>query len=176
MLFDDWLEGALEAVLFIANEPLTPQRIGEVLGVTEEETRLLLERLRRSMETESRGLMVIETAGGFRLCTKSRFAALIRNVIEQVEPKLSVATLETLSIIAYKQPVTRQEIEDIRGVRVERSLAKLQEHGLIKEVGRKEIVGKPILYGTTTDFLQTFGLKNLDELPPLADFGAEVEG
>jgi segregation and condensation protein B len=124
-------------------------------------------RLQRELEEEERGLTVRRVAGGWQLATRPDLYQVVERLSQVVDRKLSAPTMETLSIIAFKQPITKQEIEHIRGVRIERALAKLLELELISEVGRKQVLGRPILYGTTDTFLRTFGLNSLEELPNL---------
>ena len=158
--------GVVEALLFVAEEPLPPDRLQEALGdedpaATEATIRELAERL----EEEGRGLMVQEVAGGFRLATRPEAHPWIQR-LQQVKPaKLSRPALETLAIIAYKQPITRAEIEAIRGVAVEGVMRTLLERGLTRMLGRKAEAGRPILYGTSAGFLEHFGFKDLGDLP-----------
>jgi segregation and condensation protein B len=160
----------VEALLFVAEEPLPLDRLQEALGdedpaATEATIRELAERL----EAEGRGLMVQEVAGGFRLATRPEAHPWIQR-LQQVKPaKLSRPALETLAIIAYKQPITRAEIEAIRGVAVEGVMRTLLERGLTRMLGRKAEAGRPILYGTSAGFLEHFGLKDLGDLPSLKE-------
>lgn len=162
--------GVVEALLFVAEEPLPLDRLQEALGdedpaATEATIRELAERL----EAEGRGLMVQEVAGGFRLATRPEAHPWIQR-LQQVKPaKLSRPALETLAIIAYKQPITRAEIEAIRGVAVEGVMRTLLERGLTRMLGRKAEAGRPILYGTSAGFLEHFGLKDLGDLPSLKE-------
>lgn len=162
--------GVVEALLFVAEEPLPPDRLQEALGdedpaATEATIRELAERL----EEEGRGLMVQEVAGGFRLATRPEAHPWIQR-LQQVKPaKLSRPALETLAIIAYKQPITRAEIEAIRGVAVEGVMRTLLERGLTRMLGRKAEAGRPILYGTSAGFLEHFGFKDLGDLPSLKE-------
>ncbi|MGD0265818.1 MAG: SMC-Scp complex subunit ScpB [Candidatus Methylomirabilota bacterium] len=162
--------GVVEALLFVAEEPLPLDRLQEALGdedpaATEATIRELAERL----EEEGRGLMVQEVAGGFRLATRPEAHPWIQR-LQQVKPaKLSRPALETLAIIAYKQPITRAEIEAIRGVAVEGVMRTLLERGLTRMLGRKAEAGRPILYGTSAGFLEHFGFKDLGDLPSLKE-------
>ncbi len=162
--------GVVEALLFVAEEPLPLDRLQEALGdedpaATEATIRELAERL----EAEGRGLMVQEVAGGFRLATRPEAHPWIQR-LQQVKPaKLSRPALETLAIIAYKQPITRAEIEAIRGVAVEGVMRTLLERGLTRMLGRKAEAGRPILYGTSAGFLEHFGFKDLGDLPSLKE-------
>jgi segregation and condensation protein B len=160
----------MEALLFVAEEPLPLARLQAVLGdedpaATEATVRELAARL----EEEGRGLMVQEVAGGFRLTTRPETHSWIQR-LQQVKPaRLSRAALETLAIIAYKQPITRAEVEAIRGVAVDGVTRTLLERGLIRMLGRKAEAGRPILYGTSAGFLEHFGFKDLGQLPSLKE-------
>ena len=145
------------------------KRIAEILEVDQENVKLLLAQLIQDMNQQERGLTIIEVAGGYQLCTKPHLAGFLEKLVQIKENKLSIPALETLSIIAFKQPITKQEIEAIRGVRVDKVLANLLERNLIKELGRKEAIGRPIIYGTTEVFLKCFGLKSLEDLPELPE-------
>jgi segregation and condensation protein B len=160
----------LESLLFAAgDEGLTLKQIADVLEIEEYEAMDIVNDLKQEYETnEQRGLQLIEWANTFQLATKKEHAPYLKKLVETGRPQsLSQAALETLAIVAYKQPITKAEIEEIRGVQTERPIQTLTSKGLIKEVGRKESPGRPILYGTTNEFLDYFGLKDLNELPPL---------
>lgn len=163
------LKGNLEALLFVNGDPLSLKRIAEILEVDQENVKLLLAQLIQDMNQQERGLTIIEVADGYQLCTKPHLAGFLEKLVQIKENKLSIPALETLSIIAFKQPITKQEIEAIRGVRVDKVLANLLERNLIKELGRKEAIGRPIIYGTTEVFLKCFGLKSLEDLPELPE-------
>lgn len=163
------LKGNLEALLFVNGDPLSLKRIAEILEVDQENVKLLLAQLIQDMNQQERGLTIIEVAGGYQLCTKPHLAGFLEKLVQIKENKLSIPALETLSIIVFKQPITKQEIEAIRGVRVDKVLANLLERNLIKELGRKEAIGRPIIYGTTEVFLKCFGLKSLEDLPELPE-------
>ena len=163
------LKGNLEALLFVNGDPLSLKRIAEILEVDQENVKLLLAQLIQDMNQQERGLTIIEVAGGYQLCTKPHLAGFLEKLVQIKENKLSIPALETLSIIAFKQPITKQEIEAIRGVRVDKVLANLLERNLIKELGRKEAIGRPIIYGTTEVFLKCFGLKSLEDLQELPE-------
>lgn len=167
MLFQDTEIAALEALLFVAKEPLSITRLAEILEISAEDVSELLQGLKDRYENADCGFILIELENGFRLGTKPELAGYIEVLYKQPSQVLSNAALEVLSIIAYKQPVTRGEIDFIRGVQSDRALATLVEKGLAKDIGRKEGPGRPILYGTTEDFLLHFGLKSLQELPAL---------
>ncbi|MDK2856098.1 MAG: segregation and condensation protein [Bacillota bacterium] len=163
----------LEALLFAAGRPLTIKELANAAGLSLEDTELGLEELRRTLADARRGLVLREVAGGVQLFTRPEFAPYVRRLLQPAErPRLSQAALETLAIIAYRQPITRQEIEAVRGVRVDQVLFTLEERGLITEVGRKDAPGRPVLYGTTPAFLRSLGLASLKDLPPLPEVGA----
>lgn len=164
-MYFDRLLGALEALLFAAGEPLTVGEIAGLLQVEKAQVWNLLGTLKEQYSAENRGLMLREVDGGFQLVTKPDFYQLLMALCQSREVKLTNAALETLAIIAFKQPVTRAEIEAIRGVKVDGVLNKLLELELINEAGRKKSLGNPILYATTGKFLTVFGLASLDDLP-----------
>ncbi|HEX6989003.1 MAG TPA: SMC-Scp complex subunit ScpB, partial [Bacillota bacterium] len=160
------ITAALEAVLFVAAVPLPEERLSEILGVQPPLLAAALEQLQRRLDT-TRALELRRVAGGWRLVTRPEHAGVVARLGPIRRVTLSGPALEVLAVIAYRQPVTRAEIEAIRGVNSERSVRTLQEYGLIAEVGRKEAPGRPILYGTTDRFLELFGLGDLSDLPPL---------
>lgn len=158
----------LEAVLFAAGDPLSLSEIADILELDEIDTLNLLNELEEALNSRNSGITLQNVPGGcYQLLTRPEYYFAVKKLAGVKEKKLSTPTMETLSIIAFKQPITKQEIENIRGVRIERSLARLLEVNLIEERGRKDILGHPILYGTTDVFLRTFGLKSLKELPNL---------
>lgn len=174
-------EAAIEAILFTMGEAIELERIAAAIGEDAEATRELIGGMMERYEEEDRGIQIIELDGAFQLCTK---ASLYETIIKIAHvPKKYVLTdvmLETLSIIAYKQPITRIEIEAIRGVRTDHAVNKLIEYNLVCEVGRLDAPGRPILFGTTEDFLRHFGIRSLEELPMmkpelLEDFKVEAE-
>ncbi|WP_042355218.1 SMC-Scp complex subunit ScpB [Bacillus rubiinfantis] len=162
----------LESLLFAAgDEGLTIKQIADVLEVNELEANEIIEDLKQEYEGNSnRGIILIQLAGTYQLATKKENADYLKKLIDSPHTAtLSQAALETLAIIAYKQPITRAEIEEIRGVKSERPLHTLMAKALIKEVGRAEGAGRAYLYGTTKEFLDYFGLKSLAELPKLPE-------
>ena len=162
--------GLLEALLFISEAPLPLERIEEVLdGCSRAEVSRLLADLQERCRQPDRGLVVTEVAGGYRLTTKSEAAPWVQRLRGSKPARLSRAALETLAIIAYKQPITKPEIEAIRGVMVDGVLKTLVERDLVRLLGRKPEVGRPILYGTSRSFLEYFGFKDLSELPTLKE-------
>ena len=158
---------ALEALLFAAGDPISKERIAELMDTGVVEVSNLLRQLDK--ELKDRGIILRETATGWQLSTKPEYFFIIDKLASTVNQKLSAAMIETLSIIAFMQPVTRVEIEEIRGVNVDRAIAKLTELDFIEEVGRKPVIGRPILYGTTENFLKAFGIKSLKELPKISN-------
>lgn len=160
---------ALEALLFAAPRPLSEKELAELLDCSVAEAQSALQALQKKLaEDNDAGLQVDKAAGGYRLATKPSLGGYVERVTEVVKSgSLSHAALETLAIIAYRQPVTRAEIEAIRGVRSDSAINALLERGLIEEQGRKEAPGRPVLFGTTEDFLIHFGLNDLSELPDL---------
>jgi segregation and condensation protein B len=165
------LKPILEALLFVSQEPLTLERGMTVLGVSRAELAEGFRQLREEYDASERALQLVELAGGFRMVTRPEYAPWLKR-LEKIRPapKLSRSALESLAIIAYKQPIVRSEIEHIRGVETSGVLRTLLERKLVRMVGRKEVPGRPIMYGTTKFFLEHFGLRDLSELPPLREF------
>ena len=159
--------GTLEAVLFAAGDPVRLDALQKIFAKPPETLRRLAEKLKERLEERGSGLTLREVAGGYQLVTRPEYYGAIEKLTQVVDRRLTAPTMETLSIIAFKQPITQAEIEAIRGVRAEKALARLLEYELIAEVGRKQAIGRPILYGTTDRFLQVFGLKSLEDLPSL---------
>ena len=166
----------LEAVLFAAGNTMTTGQIGKILQVDAETVAELTAELQQSYIDSRSGLTLRQVAGGYQLATRPEAFATLERLSQVVDRKISAPTMETLSIIAFKQPITKPEIEHIRGVRVERALQKLLELDLITEVGRKKVIGRPILYGTTDTFLRSFGINDLSELPLLPSTEEAVQG
>ena len=170
------LESVLESLLFAAGAPVPLARLVEALGGPgRAEVLASLKMLAASYEDDDRGIRLIEVGGGWQLRTAPQHAPWVRRLLREKPPRLSRPMLETLAIIAYRQPCTRMEIEAIRGVDVDSVLATLLERRLIRIVGRKEAAGRPLLYGTTRDFLEVFGLPDLKALPALRDLGNGAE-
>jgi segregation and condensation protein B len=162
----------LEGLLFAAGAPVPIPRLIEALdGPERRQVVRALELLGERLEEEGRGLRLVRVAGGYQLRTLAEHGPWIRRLLGGKPPRLSRAMLETLAIIAYRQPTTKPEIEAIRGVDVDAVLSTLLERRMIRITGRKEAPGRPILYGTTKDFLEVFSLPDLDALPPLRDLG-----
>jgi segregation and condensation protein B len=160
----------LEALLFASEAPLELHRIQEVLELDAAEARALMEALTLRYDQAGSGLQIVEVGGGFRICTRSELAPwLLKLQRSRTRSRFSKPALETLSIIAYRQPISRAEVEALRGVNVEAVVATLLERRLVKVVGRRPTPGRPLLYGTTREFLTHFGLRDLDELPRLEE-------
>ncbi|MFJ8512740.1 MULTISPECIES: SMC-Scp complex subunit ScpB [Lysinibacillus] len=166
------LQSRIEALLFVVGDDgLTIKQLSQLLGEPEELVVQTMEMLKTTYEEDSaRGLAIKEIAGVYQLITKSDLADTIQRLVENpTAQSLSQASLEVLAIVAYKQPITRVAIEDLRGVKCERPIQTLVSRGLIKEVGRSEGTGRAILYGTTKEFLNYFGLNSIEEMPPLPE-------
>jgi len=164
------IKSVLESLLFVGDGPLTVQRFSEVLdGVAKETIHALLQELQTELEAPSRGLQLVEVAGGYQLRTAKVNADWVKKFLGGRPARMGRATLETLAIIAYRQPITKAEIESIRGVDVDGVITTLLERNLIRAVARKDVPGRPFLYGTTPEFLQLFNLKDLTELPTLKE-------
>ena len=159
----------LEAVLFAAGLPLTVSKLAEIIEAPEWEVQEALTQLEHILSERGSGIFLRRSAGGYQFVTHPNAFPWVRKLSETIQPTLSSSAMETLTIIAYKQPITKQEVEHIRGVRAERSIARLLELELICEMGRKQVVGRPILYGTTDLFLRAFGLQQIEDLPTLPD-------
>ena len=160
------LEGIIEAILFTMGNSVELSKIAASIGHDEETTRRLIHNMMDKYETDDRGIRIIELEDSFQMCTKPQMYEYLIKVARQ--PRRYVLTdvqLETLSIIAYRQPVTKLEIEKIRGVKSDHAVNKLVEYDLVCEVGRLDAPGKPILFGTTEEFLRRFSIHSLDELP-----------
>jgi segregation and condensation protein B len=166
------LKAILEAAIYLTDEPLTPEQIAAAIGQPKEQVAAALEELAAEYSKPEHGLTIREVAGGYKMATKPEHHEALRQFVKNLKPalKLSLAALETLSVIAYKQPVTAPEILEIRGVQGVGVLKTLLDRKLISTSGRKNVVGKPILYKTTKEFLIQFGLKDLNELPTLKEF------
>lgn len=161
-------KAALEALLFASPQPVTPERLARILSVQTPQVRNMLTRLEEEYQDPERGFMLEWVAGGVRLCSKPEHYAYVEELGRTVRSgALSQAALETLAIIAYRQPITRPQIEAIRGVRVDSAVVSLIDRGLVEEKGRSDGPGRPILYGTTDEFLVRFNLNSLEELPPV---------
>lgn len=161
----------LEAMLFASGEPLTIGAIAKATSLSEQNIREIMRELTADYRDRNSGIVIAEIADGYEMTTDPDLAAWIRRMKNvHVSNKLSQPSIETLSIIAYKQPITKVEIDQLRGVNSDAAVKSLLDKRLIKIIGKKESPGRPFLYGTTNEFLQYFGLKNLTELPAIHDF------
>ncbi|MGA2579575.1 MAG: SMC-Scp complex subunit ScpB [Bryobacteraceae bacterium] len=169
---DSQLKSLLEAIVYITEEPLSLVQIATALNQPRERVQALLDELVAEYDQPAHGVTMREVAGGYKMTTKPEHHETVRNFVRSLKPplKLSLPALETLAVIAYKQPVTAPEIMEIRGVQGAGVLKTLLDRKLIAAAGRKNVIGKPILYKTTRDFLVQFGLKDLTELPSLKEF------
>ena len=156
----------IEAILFTMGESVELSKIADVIELDKKETKAIIEEMMEEWNSSDRGVSIIELDGAYQMCTKSEMYEYLIKIAKQ--PKHRVLTdvlLETLSIIAYKQPITKAEIEAVRGVKSDHAVNKLVEYKLVQEVGRLEALGRPILFGTTDDFLRSFGVSSVDDLP-----------
>ena len=175
------IRAAVEAILFAAGGSVETARLASALELDSGEMRDILRRMELRYEEEDRGIRLLELEDAWQLCTKrEHYGELIRIVKQPRKYTLTEVLLETLSIVAYKQPVTKLEIEKIRGVKSDHAVNKLVEYGLIEEVGRLDAPGRPILFGTTEEFLRSFGVSSVEELPKaspeqMEDFKEEAE-
>jgi segregation and condensation protein B len=165
-------QAALEAIIYAADEPATLDQIAHALGVEKVEARAALDLLVAAYQVDERGIEVRKVAGGWKFYTKPQHHEVVRKFIKSLQPplRLTMPALETLAVIAYKQPVTVPEINEIRGVHVGGVIKTLLEKRLITTAGRKEVIGRPILYRSSKQFLMRFGLSDLEELPSLKEF------
>jgi len=165
------LVAVVEVLIFVADEPITSKLIADVLGEEKQSVEAAVEQLKQEYEEREGGLQIREIAGGWQIATRTEYHEEVRKFLKtRPSAKLSLASLETLAVIAYKQPVTVPEILEIRGVQSASAIKTLLDKRLIVAKGRKETVGRPMQYGTSKDFLIQFGLKDLSELPSIEDF------
>ena len=170
------IKSILEALLFINERPIEITELLQVLEISRKETETALDTLSLEYQKRNSGICIIKVAGGYQMCSSPNNETWVKKMYqERTKQKLSIAALETLAVIAYKQPVTRIEIEAIRGVNVDGVSRKLLELGLIKIAGKKDVIGKPFLYITTRKFLEYFGINTLKDLPKLEEFVALAE-
>ncbi|MDY2938978.1 MAG: SMC-Scp complex subunit ScpB [Fusicatenibacter sp.] len=174
-------EAAIEAILFAAGDSVELEKISKAIGHDTETTGKILNHMMDQYQASNRGIRILELEHSYQMCTKQEYYEYLINIA--LQPKKAVLTdvmLETLSIIAYKQPVTKQEIEKIRGVKSDHAVNKLVEYNLVQELGRLDAPGRPIVFGTTEEFLRNFGVDSTENLPQISpvkieDFKAEVE-
>lgn len=167
MLMQDEIKASIEAILFVSGERVSREELMELLNLPELELKLIMQEMIMEYNKEKRGIHIIELDGGYIMGTNPEYSTVVSAMIKTSNRRLSNAAMETLAIIAYRQPVTRIEIEQIRGVKTDRIINNLLEKGIIKEAGKKAVPGKPTLYMTTHEFLKIFGLSTLDELPEI---------
>ena len=171
----DKIKNIIEALLFITDSPLSSDKIKHILDVKDADIPAIINELAQEHNNRNSGLQIQEVAGGFQLATRSEYGEWVRKLYkDRITYRMSKSALETLSIIAYKQPVTRAEIEDIRGVDATGVLENLLERRLIRICGRKEVLGRPMLYGTSPEFLKLFGLKDLSDIPDLEELASRA--
>ena len=170
------IKQVIEALLFVANHPIPLKELCDIVGESEDDVQKYLDEIKLDLEQRKSALQIAYIAGGIQFATQQGFGYWVKKLYrDQTTFKLSPSALETLSIVAYKQPITRAEVEEIRGVEVSGVLETLFERHLVKVVGRKETVGRPLLYGTTQDFLRHFNLWKISDLPSLEDIAQEAE-
>lgn len=170
------IKAIIEALLFMWGDPLNLKDISLILEIDEEEVRSIINEMIDEFNFERRGIRIIQIEDSYQMSTRTEHFEWIKKLYNPKSTKtLSSAALETLSIVAYNQPITKSEIEIIRGVRCDKALDTLLEKGIIEERGRLEKTGRPIIYGTTKDFLKYFGLTSLDDLPSLEEFEIDIE-
>lgn len=175
------MESAVEAILFAMGDSVELQHIASAIGHDDKTTRNIIRNMMSKYNVENRGVKIIELENSFQMCTKSEMYEYLIRIAKQ--PKKHILTdvmMETLSIVAYKQPVTKIEIEKIRGVKSDHAINKLVEYGLVEEIGRLNVPGRPIIFATTEEFLKRFGIQSIDELPSmnqdqLEEFKTEAE-
>ena len=173
---DENLQAVVEALLFVSDRPLTMHQIQEVLkeskpNLRQEDIATILSELKAGYESSGRSFQIQEVASGYQLKTLPRYAPFIAKLLQdELKERLTIPALETLAIIAYRQPVTRADVESVRGVSIDGIVKTLMDKDLIRIVGKKDIPGKPFLFGTTKEFLMHFGLKDLNDLPNMEEF------
>jgi len=169
MLMREDIKAAIEAILFVRAEPMELNELHEILELPAADLKEILEELIEEYNSSKRGLQIVMLDRGYLICTRPEYGGILAKMGKTAPRRLSTAAMETLAIIAYRQPVSRSEIENIRGVKSERVIASLLEKGLIEELGVKPAPGKPMLYGTTSEFLRMFQLSSLKDLPRLEE-------
>ncbi len=165
------IKSILEALLFVNERPISLSELGEIVDLDKKSVTRIIEELKEEYEQRSSGICIVKVAGGYQMCSHPDNEPWIKKMYhKRNKQKLSIASLETLAIVAYKQPITKMEIELIRGVNIDGVIRHLLKLGLIKTAGRKDVVGRPFLYITTRKFLEYFGLDSLKDLPKLEEF------
>ena len=176
MMDTNELAHVIEAILFVAGEPVNVKDMQRALDVTEDETRQAIDALDSDYSFHRRGITLKRFGEHIQLSTRAEYAPYVERLLQPIQKQsLSQSALETLAIVAYRQPVTKLEMEAVRGVKCDYSVQSLVNKGLIEEVGRKEALGRPILYGTTDKFLSHFGLRSLEDLPKPPEENTEAE-
>ena len=164
----------IEAILFTMGESVELSKLADVLEIKKSEAKKLVEELQEEYEQQNRGINIVELDGAYQMCTRTEYYEYLIKIAKQPRKRvLTDVLLETLSIIAYKQPVTKAEIEKIRGVSSDHAVSKLVEYNLVCELGRLDAPGRPLLFGTTEEFLRSFGVHSVDELPVLSPVQVE---
>jgi segregation and condensation protein B len=162
-------QAIIEAILFTMGEAVELERIADAIELDKKKTKAIIEGMMEAYKSDRTGVSIIELDGSYQMCTKPEMYEYLIKIAKQPQKRvLTDVLLETLSIIAYKQPVTRAEIEKIRGVSCDHAVNKLVEYNLVKELGRLDAPGRPLLFGTTEEFLRSFGVQSIDELPVLS--------
>ena len=168
------IKGIIESILFTMGDSVTEKQLVQVLEITPEELFMILMEMKAEYTAEARGITLKRLDDAWQLCTKAENYEFIRKLVVQPKKRsLTDVMLETLSIIAYKQPVTKQEIEAIRGVKSDFAVNRLVEYGLVRELGRLDTIGRPIVFGTTEEFLRCFGVSRIEELPDIDEVTRE---
>jgi segregation and condensation protein B len=171
MLMLDEIKASIEAILFISGEKVSREELMELLNLPDLELKAVMQEMMEEYNKGRRGIQIMEFDGGYIMGTNPEYSRVVGRMAKNSSKRLSSAALETLAIIAYRQPVTKLDIEQIRGVKTDRVINSLLEKGIIKEAGRKAAPGKPVLYATTHEFLKIFNLSSLDELPEIGEQG-----
>lgn len=170
------LKGIIEALLFVTDEPLPIKKLQQITGQAETEIQVALEEIEEDLKEHDHGILLKEIAGGWRFYTNPKYVVHVERLVLSSEfRRLTQASLETLAVVAYRQPITRADISSIRGVNIDSVLSNLIAKRLVAEVGKEDSPGHPTLYGTSKKFLESFGLKDISELPPLQDFEPDEE-
>lgn len=170
------IKNIIESVMFAYSDPISIAELNYIINeeLSSKEIEFMLNMLMEEYRDNNRGIQIIKLENKYQMCTNKEYAGFIKKVLEPKKKKsLSQATLETLTIIAYKQPITKVEIEDIRGVKCDKVLQTLLENELIVEAGRLNRIGKPIIYKTTNEFLKLLSIEKLEDLPPIEEFAGE---
>lgn len=169
MLMREEIKAAVEAILFIRSEPVSLEELIGLLDIPAVDLKMILPEMIQEYNEKQRGIQILTVSTGYVMCTRPEYSEIIARMNKPVKRRLSTASMETLAIIAYQQPITRAEVEKIRGVKADKTINTLIDKGLIKEAGYKAVVGKPVLYITSEEFLKVFGLTSLGDLPDLEE-------